>query len=249
MHNAHLHDTDLQNIGLSHPRIRLAVIDTGGTTIRDDDVVITAFVEALAAFGAGPDVPGFDDRMRYITFSMGRTRLDVFRYLLRDGGKARLANHVFEAAVEAAVVQGDITPFPGARAAIDELRAGGISVCLTTSMSQRTLDRIVAELGWSDAVDLTLAPGFGVRSRPHPDLVLMAMMRLGIDSVREVAVIGDTVSDLVAGTRAGASVVVGVTTGAHSTELLGATPHTHLIERIDELPRVLQRQHAPLTAA
>ncbi len=133
MHNPHTHNT----------RIRLAVIDTGGTTIQDDAVVITAFVEALAAFGAGPDVPGFDDRMRYIKFSMGRTRLDVFRYLLRDGGRARLANHVFEAAVEAAVVQGDIAPFPGAREAIDELRAGGVAVCLTTSMSQRTLDRIV----------------------------------------------------------------------------------------------------------
>jgi phosphoglycolate phosphatase len=230
-------------------RIRLAVIDAGGTTIRDEDVVITAFVEALAAFGAGPDVPGFDDRMRYVKYSMGRTRLDVFRYLLRDNGKARLANRVFEAAVEAAVVQGDITPFPGAREAIDELRSAGIAVCLTTSMSQRTLDRIVATLGWSDVVDLTLAPGFGVRSRPHPDLVLMATMRLGIDSVREVAVVGDTVADLVAGSRAGASVVIGVSSGAHDLEMLQAVPHTHLLGGIDELPGVLIGQRVPMTAA
>ncbi len=230
-------------------RIRLAVIDAGGTTIRDEDVVITAFVEALAAFGAGPDVPGFDDRMRYVKYSMGRTRLDVFRYLLRDNGKARLANRVFEAAVEAAVVQGDITPFPGAREAIDELRAAGIAVCLTTSMSQRTLDRIVVALGWSDVVDLTLAPGFGVRSRPHPDLVLMATMRLGIDSVREVAVAGDTVADLVAGSRAGASIVVGVSSGAHDLEMLRGVPHTHLLAGIDQLPGVLIGQRVPMTVA
>jgi phosphonatase-like hydrolase len=230
-------------------RVRLAVIDTGGTTIRDDDVVITACVEALAAYGGGPDVPGFEDRLRYIKLSMGRTRLDVFRYLLRDGGTARLANLVFEAAVESAVVQGDVAPFPGARRAIDELRDAGIAVCLTTSMSQRTLDRIVDVIGWNDAVDLTLAPGFGVRSRPHPDLVLMAMMRLDIDAVREVAVVGDTVADLVAGSRAGASVVVGVSSGAHDAAMLRATPHTHLLERIDQVPGVLIGQRVPMTAA
>jgi phosphoglycolate phosphatase-like HAD superfamily hydrolase len=116
-------------------------------------------------------------------------------------------------------------------------------------MSQRTLDRIVEVVGWKDAVDLTLAPGFGVRSRPHPDLILMAMMRLGIDAVREVAVVGDTVADLVAGSRAGASVVVGVSSGAHDATMLRATPHTHLLERIDQVPGVLIDQRVPMTAA
>jgi len=230
-------------------RVRLAVIDSGGTTIRDDDVVITACIEALAAYGAGPDVLGFEDRLRYIKFSMGRTRLDVFRYLLRDGGTARLANRVFEAAVESAVAQGDIAPFPGAHRAIDELRDAGIAVCLTTSMSQRILDRIVHAIGWEDTVDLTLAPGLGVRCRPHPDLVLMAMMRLGIDAVREVAVVGGTAADLIAGSRAGASVVVGVSSGAHDAAMLRATPHTHLLERIDQVPGVLVGQRVPMTAA
>jgi hypothetical protein len=33
-------------------RTRLAVLDAGGTAIHDDDIVLTAFVEALAAYGA-----------------------------------------------------------------------------------------------------------------------------------------------------------------------------------------------------
>jgi phosphonatase-like hydrolase len=234
---------------MQNQRIRLAVVDAGGTTIRDEEVVLTAFVEALAAFGLGPDVAGFEDRMQYVRYSMGRTRLDVFRYLLRDGGTARMAKRVFEAAVESAVLQGDIEPFPGARDAIDELRSAGVAVCLTTSMSQRTIDRIIGALGWDGAVDLTLAPGFGVRSRPHPDLVLMAMMRLGIDSVREVAVAGDTVADMVAGTRAGASVVAAVSNGAHDRAMLRATPHTHLLTEIGELPSVVLDHRVPMTAA
>jgi len=54
--------------------------------------------------------------------------------------------------------------------------------------------------------------------------------------VRRVAVAGDTASDLLAGTRAGASVVAGVLTGAHDRDALAAAPHTHLLESIVDFP-------------
>lgn len=241
--------------GLSHNRrmvnspIRLAVIDASGTAISDDDVVLMAFVEALGALGLGPEVAGFDDRMRYVRFSMGRARFDVFQYLLGDAETARLANRIFEAAVESGVGQSEVAPMPGARDAVDALRRDGTAVCLVGTMTQRALDRIVGTIGWTNVVDLVLAPTSGLRGRPHPDLVLMAMMRLGIDSVREVAVVGDTVASLVAGNRAGAAVVVGVASGAHEHTLLEATPHTHLVSTIGQVPRALRRMTRPLTAA
>ena len=46
-------------------------------------------------------------------------------------------------------------------------------------------------------------------------MILTAILRLEIDDVREVVVAGDTTADLVAGSRAGASIVAGVLTGAH----------------------------------
>ena len=46
-------------------------------------------------------------------------------------------------------------------------------------------------------------------------MILTAVLRLRIDDVAEVAVVGDTSSDLLAGTRSGASMVVGVLSGAH----------------------------------
>jgi phosphoglycolate phosphatase-like HAD superfamily hydrolase len=52
-------------------------------------------------------------------------------------------------------------------------------------------------------------------------------------------VAGDTTNDLIAGTRAGASVVAGVLTGAHSAEELGEAPHTHLLGSVAELPALL----------
>ncbi len=67
-------------------------------------------------------------------------------------------------------------------------------------------------------------------------MILTAVLRLRIDDVAEVAVVGDTTSDLIAGTRAGASIVAGVLTGAHSAEELAAAPHTHLLGSVAELP-------------
>jgi phosphonatase-like hydrolase len=225
------------------------VLDTGGTTVRDDDIALTAFVEALAAYDAGPDVVGFHDRLTFVRRTMGRARLDVFRVLLGDESRALGANRVFEAAVESAVVQGDIEPVCGAEEAIRALRDAGIAVCLATGYSQRTLDRIVDAMGWHGLVDAALAPGPHRRGRPHPDLVLGAVIDLGIDSVAEVAVAGDSVSDLVAGQRAGAAVIVGVLTGSHSYDDLHRAPHTHLVEGVWDLPELLVPGFAPLTAA
>jgi phosphoglycolate phosphatase-like HAD superfamily hydrolase len=91
-------------------------------------------------------------------------------------------------------------------------------------------------LGWRDLVDLSLSPGDGVRGRPYPDLVLTALIRLVVDAVQEVAVAGDTASDLVAGSAAGAGVVAGVLTGAHDRAQLSAAPHTHVLESVADLP-------------
>ncbi len=119
------------------------------------------------------------------------------------------------------------------------LRAAGVRVVLTTGFSPAIQDLLVDALGWTDQVDLTLAPRAGRRGRPHPDLVLAAVLALGVDDVRAVAVVGDTANDLWSGWRAGAGVVAGVLTGAHDRAQLEAAPHTHLLDSIADLPAVL----------
>ena len=53
--------------------------------------------------------------------------------------------------------------------------------------------------------------------------------------------VGDTVSDLEAGTRAGARAVVGVLSGAHDRATLQSAPHTDLIDDVTQLMGVLTR--------
>jgi phosphonatase-like hydrolase len=220
--------------------IRLAVLDMAGTTVRDDGVVERSFVEALSGMGFDPDGAELAGHLDYVRATMGQSKIVVFRAVFAgDEARAQDANARFEKAFAGAVSRGEIEPLPGAEAALHALRDRGIRICLTTGFSGPTRDQLMDVLGWRGLVDLALSPGDGVRGRPYPDLVLSAVMRLEIDAVQDAAVAGDTASDLVAGTAAGASVVAGVLTGAHDREQLAAAPHTHLLDSIAELPAIL----------
>jgi len=71
-------------------------------------------------------------------------------------------------------------------------------------------------------------------------MILGAMDRLGVDEPGAVAVVGDTVSDLEAGSRAGAGAVIGVLSGAHDEATLAAAPHTVIIADVRGLLAVLE---------
>ncbi len=216
--------------------IRLAVLDMAGTTVRDDGAVERAFVEALGEMGFDPDGAELDEHLAYVRATMGQSKITVFRAVFGgDEARAQEANERFEVAFERALSRGEIEPLPGAAATLVALRARDVRVCLTTGFSDATRERLLAALAWSPLVDLTLSPGPGVRGRPYPDLVLTALLRLEIDSVQEVAVVGDTASDLEAGTAAGAAIVAGVLTGAHDRAQLAAAPHTHILDSIADL--------------
>ncbi len=220
--------------------IRLAVLDMAGTTVRDGGVVERSFVEALAGMGFDPEGEDLRRRLDYVRNTMGQSKITVFRAVF-DGDEARAqeANARFETAFDAAVSRGEIEPLPGAESTLSALRARGVRICLTTGFSASTRERLMDVLGWRDLVDLSLSPGDGIRGRPYPDLILSALMRLEVGAVQEIAVAGDTVSDLKAGVAAGASVVAGVLTGAHSREQLEAAPHTHVLDSIASLPAVI----------
>lgn len=221
--------------------IQLAVLDMAGTTVRDDGLVTGAFTDALVAVGIDPDDPANTERLDYVMTTMGQSKIDVFTHLLGDPVRAAEALAAFDASVAGRVDAGAVAPLPGAADAIAELRAAGVAVCLTTGFTADTQQRILDRLGWADAIDLALAPGGGVRGRPHPDLVLTAVLALGVDDVRAVAVAGDTTSDLWCGYHAGAGVVAGVLTGAHDAQQLATAPHTHLLDSLRDLPAVVRR--------
>lgn len=201
--------------------IELVVLDMAGTTVVDDGVVEQAFARVADRVDLGPTLTR-DEALQYVRDTMGRSKIDVFRHLTGgDEALARRANDEFEVAYGELVDESGVEPIEGAGGLIDALRASGVSVVLTTGFSPATRDRLLDALGWT--VDAALSPVDAGRGRPAPDLVLTALLRTQASSVAAVAVVGDTVSDVLSGRSAGAGLVVGVTTGAHTREqLLGA---------------------------
>ncbi|MBF6239057.1 phosphonatase-like hydrolase [Nocardia otitidiscaviarum] len=228
---------------MSDTQIDLAVLDMAGTTVADGGLVLRAFEEAATAAGIPAEGVDREAARRYVVDTMGQSKITVFRALLGDEDRAQRANQAFEAAYDRFAATA-AAPVPGAAEAITALRAAGIKVALTTGFSRATQDRLLAALGWQDIADLTLCPADAGRGRPYPDLVLTALLRLGIDAVDRVAVLGDTASDIVTGRAAGARIVAGTLTGAHNAEQLRAAGATHVVDSVTEFARLLLAQRS-----
>ncbi|MFG2145133.1 phosphonatase-like hydrolase [Streptomyces sp. NPDC048696] len=220
---------------------KLVVLDMAGTTVADGGLVEQAFAAAARRLGEDPA-----EMVDYVRATMGESKISVFRHLFGTEERAQAANTAFEQAYGELVADGRIAAIPGAREAIERLRAEGRTVVLTTGFARVTQDAILGALGWRDLVDLTLCPAdAGGRGRPYPDMVLAAFLRTGaVDGVREIAVAGDTSYDMLSGVRSGAGIVAGVLTGAHDAEALRAAGASDVLGSVAELPELIARAEA-----
>lgn len=212
----------------------LACLDMAGTTVRDGGAVDAAFRAALAAVGVAEGSEHFGAAEAFVRETMGWSKAEVFAALLEPADAAR-ATAAFAEAYEAQVAAGGASEVPGARQLFRTLRRRGVAVCLTTGFAPSTREAVLDALGWHGEIDLALSPADVGRGRPAPDMILGAMDRLGVAEPGAVVVVGDTVSDLEAGTRAGAGAVVGVLSGAHDEARLTSAPHTVLLPDISGL--------------
>ncbi|MFB7184151.1 phosphonatase-like hydrolase [Streptomyces sp. NPDC056230] len=238
-----LSNTDTSN---TTDRLNLIVLDMAGTTVADGGLVEQAFSVAAERLGVEPGSADHAEKLDYVRATMGESKISVFRHLFGDEDRAQRANTAFEEAYGELVDGGRIAPVPGAREAIERLRAEGRTVVLSTGFARTTQDAILAALGWQDLVALTLCPAdAGGRGRPYPDMVLAAFLRTGaVDGVQQVVVAGDTSYDMLSGVRSGAGIVAGVLTGAHDKDLLTRHGATHVLGSVVELPDLIARAEA-----
>lgn len=211
---------------------QLVCLDMAGTTVADDGTVTAAFEAALDDLGVEPAER--QEMRTYVAETMGTSKIEVFRALFGDEMRAQAANRAFEAAYARGIALA--RPIPGALEAINALKARGMRVALTTGFSVATRDALLDALGWRDVVDLALSPSDAGRGRPYPDMILTALLRLGIDAVQDVAVVGDTAADIHTGLRAGARPVIGVLTGADDGERLAAAGATLVVDSVATVP-------------
>jgi phosphonatase-like hydrolase len=221
--------------------IKLVCLDLAGTTVGDIAMVERAFAEAIATQGIVPGTGAYARAMVHVHRSRGCPKIDVFRGIFPGNeAQAQAANLTFERSYEGALERAGLVPMPGVMEVLDKLRGTGIKLALITGFSRATLSRILGVLGWHDKIDLAISPeDAGGRGRPWPDMVLHAVLRLGVEDVRNVAVVGDSESDMLCGRRAGASIVAGLMTGVHSRERLLKGGATHILDSIIDFPSLV----------
>ncbi len=235
------------------PPVTMVCADLFGTTVADEGIVERAFAEAIGTQGIVTGTAAYARCMVQVHRARGEATIDVFRQMFPGNeAAAQVTNLAFERSLKAAIDRQGLAALPGVEAAMDKLAGSGVRVCLFGGIGRGLLGRVLDTLGWWDRIDLALCPDDVARGCPWPDLVLTAVLRLGVTDVREVAVAGGTEGAVLCGRRSGAQVVAGLLSGAHSTQRLRRAGATHLIGGMADLPGLVttdtKAEQAPVPA-
>ena len=129
-------------------------------------------------------------------------------------------------------------PFPGALAALSELRRRGVRLAIVTSKAGRIARRTMEVCGLGDAVDLVVAGDDVVRGKPDPEPVLSALGKLGLgERPEEVVFVGDSPVDLRSGRAAGTRTAA-VAWGPHERRVLEAEEPEYFLDELEDVLRI-----------
>jgi phosphonatase-like hydrolase len=215
----------------------MVVFDMAGTTVNENMLVYKALQNAI-------EEAGFDVTLEQVLAEgAGMEKLDALRAILKkytDNKEENLVREIYHRFVDLlkkAYDEHEILPQDNAIALFEALRQKKVRVVLNTGYNRQTAQSLIAKLGWKqgETFDDLITAADVRQSRPHPDMILLAMQRAGITDAREVAKVGDSVIDIEEGMNAGASLNIGITTGAHTREQLETAKPNYIIDNLIEV--------------
>jgi phosphonatase-like hydrolase len=223
--------------------IQLAIFDMAGTTVHDENFVTKSLCNSLAQFG-------FEAiSLEAANKVMGIAKPEAIKSLIAEF----YPSMVDEAPVKDIHISfletmkdfyrhsPDIKEIEGATETFKLLKSRGIKVGLDTGFSRDITDIIIERLDWNrpEILDISIASDEVINGRPEPDMIFMAMEKLSISNVKNVAKIGDTPVDLLEGSNAECSLVIGVLSGTGDKATLEQYPHTYLVDSILDVPEMI----------
>ena len=215
----------------------LFIFDLAGTTVVDDDHVLRSFLRAAQAFDLIVTREQLQSRM-------GWHKAKVFASLLAEHGRdvapAQEMAERFEVEFAALAASEPLRETPGAHATLAALEAGGVKIAFNTGFTRKTANVVLEAMGWQKWV--SVASDEVAAGRPAPDLIESAMAACQVRAPARVGVAGDTPADLAAGTAANVGMIVGLGCGTHTLAQLREHPHTHLLDDLTTLPRLVLGQ-------
>ena len=127
--------------------------------------------------------------------------------------------------------------FDGVRELLAELDAAGYLLAVATGKTRVGLARVLETNGLTGIFHATRCADEGL-PKPHPDMLLHVMDRLGVEPDATL-MIGDTTHDLLLAKNAGVAAVA-VTYGAHAREQLASLAPTGTVHSMAELAHWLR---------
>jgi phosphonatase-like hydrolase len=224
-------------------KVELVVFDIAGTTLVDNDSVNRCLRAALAA-------RGFHVTPGQVNAVMGLPKPEAIARLIEQCVGLKAPEEVV------AAIHGDfearsidfyahapaVCEVSGSSRVFRALKQAGIRVALDTGFNRAITQMILDRVGWirDGVVDGTVCSDEVARGRPHPDMIEALIARFSVCEALRVAKVGDTPADLLEGQSAGCGWVIGVTGGTHSRAELEVYPHTHLVDTVRDVLRVLE---------
>jgi HAD superfamily hydrolase (TIGR01509 family) len=197
-------------------RVRAVLFDIDGTLLDSNDAHAHAWLDALR--GHGMNLP-FD----LVRSKIGMGGDKLLREIADIDHESLEGRSITERRI--ALLKGhymaDLGPFAGARVLVDRLRSRGLLCAAVTSSKAIDAADLLREAGVADLMDHVITADDADASKPDPDLVEVALERIGV-AAEEAVLVGDTPYDVEAGQRAGVAVIAFRCGGWKDKDLAGA---------------------------
>lgn len=221
--------------------LNLAVFDLAGTTVIDDNYVLTAFQNAFKNNKLSVSDEEVNPLMGYHKPTAIQILLEK-KEVLYDRELINKIHHDFEnEMVDFYEYSPQVKPMPDAEDIFFLLKEKGVKVAVNTGFSKAVAATILSRFKWLDRglVDDYIASDEVKEGRPFPDMINTLKKRLGINETDKVMKVGDTVVDILEGQNAECDYIVAVTTGATLRKELEKYRPTYIVDFLSEIPALI----------
>jgi phosphonatase-like hydrolase len=223
--------------------VKMVVFDMAGTTVDEDNVVYKTLRQAI-------NEKGFNISLEEVLLEgAGKEKRDAIKSLLKfkvNRDETQLVSEIyqqFSMLLKNAYTHLNVLPKPNAVELFQKLKERNIKVVLNTGYNRETANELIEKLRWSKTIefDELITSNDVKNNRPDPEMIELAMVRLGIEDPDEVIKVGDSIIDIEEGQNAGCALSIGITTGAHTYQQLASACPDHIIHDLLDLIPIINK--------